>query len=389
MPGQTVLVARGGRGGKGNLYFKTHSNTAPWVSTDGERGKMRWVELELKIVADIGIIGVPNAGKSSLLAAVTNSWAKIASYAFTTVDPNVGFYRADEHGGLTLVDVPGLIDGASSGRGMGMAFLRHLERCRTLIHVVSGNSEDPLGDYDMIQRELSEYGREVDTKPQVIVVNKCDIPEVKEKLPELMAALRRRCGHSRVFDISAATKYNTEQLLERVYKWHKSIVKQDWAHTGAPSDEAELILSRRLLTDQGVGVEPVIKGAPVTIDEGLPRGRRRKTGFQARVEWDVRQQAWRLVHPEVEKIGLLNNWKFPDGLERFNKVCKETGMTEAMAAAGIKDGEFVIVNNHKFLYEPSRIGTESRMLLYEMELETEDGEDKKKVKSRWKQHAAY
>ncbi|CAE8634611.1 unnamed protein product, partial [Polarella glacialis] len=159
-PGQTMMVVRGGRGGKGNAAFKTHSNTAPWIAEVGEAGIGRWLEIELKMVADVGIVGVPNAGKSSLLSAVTEKQAKIAAYPFTTVVPNVGHWRKDVHGGMTLCDLPGLIQGASEGRGMGFQFLRHIERCRALIHVISGDSEDPVGDFELIQKELRDYSEE-------------------------------------------------------------------------------------------------------------------------------------------------------------------------------------------------------------------------------------
>jgi len=369
--GQSLRVARGGVGGRGNLAFKTHHNTAPWISELGSKGLGRWIELELKMMADIGIIGVPNAGKSSLLSAVTNKEAKIAAYPFTTVVPNVGFYRNDVHGGLVLCDVPGLIEGAHEGRGMGIQFLRHIERCRTLIHVISGDSENPLRDFDQIQAELREHGTEVATKPQVVVVNKCDIPEVQEQLPELMAALRRRCGHSRVFDISVATRYHVDDLMKRVCKWHRSILEADWAAAGGPpSDDASLVLSEQRLVMLGSSLGKVAHREAVELDPVAPKGRRLKKGaIEPRVEWDVLDEAWRLKHPEVERVAASTNWDFPDATKRFNRVCKATGMTEALAAQSVKDGDVVIVGTHKFHYNPGMVGGESRMLIYEMDLD--------------------
>lgn len=375
-PGQILRVARGGKGGKGNAAFKTHSNTAPYIAMNGDPSSGRWLELELKIVADVGLIGVPNAGKSSLLNAVTNKDPKIAAYPFTTTVPNLGQYSWDVHGGLTLCDVPGLIDGASSGRGMGFAFLRHIERCRTLIHVVSGDSEDPLGDFEAIQQELRQYSTEVAMKPQVVVVNKCDLPHVQDQLQELMAELRKRCGHSRVFNVSAATRLNTDELMRRVYKWHRSIVHKDWEASigqegGAPNDDAKHIIDRRSLTRLGVPVDEVSKGQRVELDKELAKGRRKKSAYQAKVEWDVLEEAWRLVHPEIEKAAARTNWLFEGGVERFTKMMKATGMNEALAAAGAKENDSVIAGAKKFLYQPSRIGQESRMLIYEMDLMTE------------------
>lgn len=373
-PGQILRVARGGRGGRGNRAFKTHARTAPWVYENGEKGVGRWIEIELKMVADVGIIGVPNAGKSSFLSAVTKKEAKIAAYPFTTTVPNVGFYKADEHGGITLVDVPGLIDGASEGRGMGIKFLRHIERCRTLIHMISADSEDPLHDYDSIMHELRQYSSSVASKPQVILVNKCDIPEARELLPELMKALRQRAGHSRVFDISVASRYHVDECMRRVWKWHKSIVKEDWGPDGPPSDDAEYIVDRRIRVQLGEGVSEVAKGEPVELDVELPKGRHEKKGlYEPKVEWDVLEESWRMKHPQVEEIAARTNWNFEDAHERFNRVCKATGMTEKLSAVGVQDGESVIVGDHKFMYTPGMVGAESRMLTFEMDMEYEGG----------------
>lgn len=377
--GQVLRVARGGKGGKGNFAFKSHSNTAPVIAMNGEPSLGRWLELELKIVADVGLIGVPNAGKSSLLNAVTNKDPKIAAYPFTTTMPNLGQFIYDVHGGLTLCDVPGLIDGAASGRGMGFSFLRHIERCRTLIHVVSGDSEDPLGDFDAIQQELQQYSTEVGTKPQVVVVNKCDLPEVQEKLPELMAALRKRCGHSRVFNISAATRLNADELMARVFKWHRSIVNKDLEAAQAAAGEegrsanaafedAKHVIDSRSLTKLGLPLDEVNKGEQVELDKELPTGRRKRSQFQATVEWDVIEEAWRLCHPEIERAAQQTNWIYEGGVDRFTKMMKATGMSEALDAVGAKEGDTVIVGPKKFLFQPSRIGQDSRMLIYEMDL---------------------
>ncbi|CAJ1416958.1 unnamed protein product [Effrenium voratum] len=378
--GQRLRVARGGRPGKGNEAFKTPTNTAPFFFTKGEPGRGRWIDLELKIISDIGIIGVPNAGKSSLLHAVTDKQPKIAAYPFTTTEPNLGLWKRDVHGGLTLVDVPGLIDGAATGRGMGIRFLRHIERCKTLLHVIDGNSEDPLGDYEAIQQELKNYSSEVVLKPQVIVVNKADLPDVQERLPKLMQELRRRSGHTRVFDISAATRYNCDKLMDRVHKWYKSVVKKEWEEKGTPvedSKEAGLVVGRRELTQLGGKVEEVARGNLVQLDEELPKGRRRKTQFQSKVEWDVIDEAWRLIHPEVEKVAKLTDWSYESGYDRLNAVLKATGMSEAMKLMGLKEGETIIVHEKKFSYNPEMMGLESRMLFGQLELKT-----KKEVKQK-------
>jgi len=371
--GQMMRVARGGRGGRGNRSFKTHSNTAPRISEAGSPGLGRWLEIEMKMMADIGIIGVPNAGKSSFLSAVTKKEAKIAAYPFTTIVPNVGTYVANNTGGgLTLCDVPGLIDGAHEGRGMGIQFLRHIERCHSLIHVVSAHSDDPLRDFDLIQEELREYSTEVALKPQVVLVNKVDIPEVQEFLPELMKALRKRCGHSRVFDISVATRYHIDESMRRIYKWHSSLMKAEWEKRGAPSQDAEHVVDMRHLVQLGAELpQTVTNKEEIELDPDLwVRGHKRKNTDEPRLEWDVLEGCWRIRHPELERIAKFMNWGQEDAHDRFNRISKAVGMTDLLKLRGLAQGEPVIVQNHKFSYQPEMAeGVESRMLIYEMDLD--------------------
>eukprot|EP00449_Zooxanthella_nutricula_P031820 CAMPEP_0198490826 /NCGR_PEP_ID=MMETSP1462-20131121/2405_1 /TAXON_ID=1333877 /ORGANISM="Brandtodinium nutriculum, Strain RCC3387" /LENGTH=595 /DNA_ID=CAMNT_0044219403 /DNA_START=95 /DNA_END=1882 /DNA_ORIENTATION=- len=366
--GQMLRVARGGRGGRGNTHFFSHRNTAPWVSEDGEKGKSRWIDLELKMVADVGLIGCPNAGKSSFLSAVTNKLAKVAPYAFSTTEPNVGHYTVNEHGGLTLCDVPGLIEGAHTGKGMGIKFLRHIERCQTLIHIVSADSEDPIGDYETIQAELRHFSTEVANMPQVIAVNKCDITEAKERLPELMAALRKRCGHSRVFDISVATRYHLDEFMRRVAKWHYSIMKDRLSESGIPDDEARLVVGQQKITQMGGRMASVRDQDRVELDEMLPlRSKHAKSPYQPKVIWDVLEDSWRLKHPEVERIVERANWRFTQQRDRVNQCLKRAGFQEALQAAGAKGDDYVIIGDHRFQYAPWRVGEESRMLVYDLD----------------------
>jgi GTP-binding protein len=411
-PGQTLLVARGGAGGRGNASFKSKTDNAPWIFESGEKGCFRWIECVLKHVADVGIIGVPNAGKTSLLCSLTRKEAKIAAYPFTTVRPNLGTYRHDDNSLLTLCDVPGLIDGASEGRGLGYTFLRHIERCRTLMHVVSLDSEDPLRDFDLVQENLRKYSPEEAAKPQVVVVNKCDIAERLDHLTELMARLRERCGHSRVFDVSAVTQYHLKDLMKRVYKWHKSIVATDlvsvdtsvdptavYVGKGAKTksrqtipkkaierapfkpgeaeaelEEATTMVGQRQLFRIGASIDvlrprgPVKSEQFVELDPERLKGKRfRKGAVEAKVEYDVLEGAWRLLHPEVVRVAKQMQWHWMDAFDRFNRVCKATGTTDAMREVGIKDGDTVIVCDHMFTYKTG-FGefTESRMLEYDV-----------------------
>jgi GTP-binding protein len=227
-PGETLLVARGGRGGRGNAAFMTARRTSPKLAERGEPGAKRWLSVELRLVADVGFLGKPNAGKSTLLAAASAARPKIANYPFTTIVPNLGVCDLGEEGaGLVLCDIPGLIEGAAGGAGLGPAFLRHVQRCKVLLHVVDGTSEDPIGDFNIINNELLLYDEFVAQKPQVVVLNKIDVTEVKEKQEELMAQLREAAGHSRVLAISAATTERVQELMGRLKKFVASQPESD------------------------------------------------------------------------------------------------------------------------------------------------------------------
>ncbi|HZW02517.1 MAG TPA: GTPase ObgE, partial [Anaerolineaceae bacterium] len=185
--GQQLTVAKGGRGGRGNQHCATSRNQVPTVGEKGEPAEERTLRLELKLIADVGIVGVPNAGKSSLLAAVTNAKPKIADYPFTTIEPNLGVVELDDVGDQTMVlaDIPGLIEGAHMGVGLGDAFLRHIQRTRVFIHLLDGLSEDPLADYSQINSELALFDPALGEKPQVVALTKIDLPDVQERWPAI------------------------------------------------------------------------------------------------------------------------------------------------------------------------------------------------------------
>lgn len=224
-PGDKLIVAKGGRGGRGNKAFATTRNTAPKMAERGEPGAARWLALELRLIANVGLLGKPNAGKSTLLAATTAAKPKIANYPFTTVEPNLGVCNvlSDENNkegsSLVICDIPGLIEGAAEGAGMGDSFLRHVQRCQVLLHVVDGSSDDPVGDFNTIQRELKGYDSILAQKPQVVVLNKVDITDVNERQDELIQALKQAAGHSRVLPISAATTSRVRELMQRLHKF--------------------------------------------------------------------------------------------------------------------------------------------------------------------------
>ncbi|HET6443652.1 MAG TPA: GTPase ObgE, partial [candidate division Zixibacteria bacterium] len=176
-PDQEVVVLPGGRGGRGNSRFKSSTNQAPRVAERGEPGQQTWILLELKLIADVGIVGVPNAGKSTLLSVISAARPKIADYPFTTLKPNLGVVEVDDFETLVFADIPGLIEGAADGTGLGHDFLRHIERTRVLIHLLDGGASDPLEDWAMINQELAFHDSRLEDKPQLVVLNKIDLAD--------------------------------------------------------------------------------------------------------------------------------------------------------------------------------------------------------------------
>ena len=209
---QRVTLARGGRGGRGNAYFASPTNQFPLLAEQGEPGESLRLRLELKLLADIGIIGLPNAGKSSLLSVVSAARPKVAAYPFTTLEPALGVV---EHRLQTfvMVDIPGLIEGAHEGVGLGHDFLRHIERTRALVHMVDGSTEDPIDDYRKINAELTQFNADLAAKPQIVAVNKTDITEVRQRQPELKAAFA--ADGIEVLFVSAVTHDGVDALLDK------------------------------------------------------------------------------------------------------------------------------------------------------------------------------
>jgi GTP-binding protein len=221
--GQRMLLAKGGAGGLGNLHFKSSTNRAPRQKTPGEPGEHRWVRLELKVLADVGLLGLPNAGKSTLIAAVSNARPKIADYPFTTLHPNLGVVRLQAERGFVIADIPGLIEGAADGAGLGHQFLRHLARTRLLLHVIDVRplepEADPVRDARAIVAELKRYDTALHRKPRWLVFNKIDLVPQDERA-ELIGALRRRLrSKAPAFAISAATGEGCRELMWAVQRF--------------------------------------------------------------------------------------------------------------------------------------------------------------------------
>jgi len=216
--GDEVMVAEGGRGGRGNMHFATSTHQAPRKAEDGLPGEERWVLLELKLLADVGLIGFPNAGKSTLIAAISAAKPKIADYPFTTKTPVLGVvsYKGKS---FTAADLPGLIEGASEGVGLGIQFLKHIEKTRVFLHLISLSDPehpDPLESYKTIHKELEAYSKDFLERPEIIVLTKCDLPDVKDQLPRAKKALKKT--KRKVIEISAATHEGLDDLLRETAK---------------------------------------------------------------------------------------------------------------------------------------------------------------------------
>jgi GTP-binding protein len=217
-PGQTLCVAKGGKGGLGNKHFLSNRNRAPEYALPGLPGETRRLRLELKLLAEVGIIGKPNAGKSTLISVLSAARPKIADYPFTTLVPNLGVVRKPSGDGTVFADIPGLIAGAHSGAGLGHEFLRHIERTRVLLHLVDVTSEDPIADFQTIQDELGAYGRGLEERPQIVALNKIDAVDTNSDDLEQLRSTIQQISQAPVFLISAVARIGLEPVLQQVWQ---------------------------------------------------------------------------------------------------------------------------------------------------------------------------
>ncbi|MBW4664699.1 MAG: GTPase ObgE [Chroococcus sp. CMT-3BRIN-NPC107] len=214
-PNQTLQVAKGGKGGLGNKHFLSNSNRAPEYALPGLPGETRLLSLELKLLAEVGIIGLPNAGKSTLISALSSARPKIADYPFTTLVPNLGVVRKPTGDGTVFADIPGLIAGAHQGAGLGYDFLRHIERTRVLLHLVDGTASDPIADYQIIQAELHAYGRGLAARPQIVAINKADA--IDEETTRAITQKLKLLSQDPIFLISAVSRQGLKELLQTIW----------------------------------------------------------------------------------------------------------------------------------------------------------------------------
>jgi GTP-binding protein len=301
--GQRALIARGGRGGRGNAAFATSTNQAPRMAENGEPGQERWLRLELKLIADVGIVGVPNAGKSTLLAAVSAARPKIASYPFTTLEPNLGVVTVYDRD-FVMADIPGLIEGAHSGAGLGHQFLRHVERTRLLIHLLDGASADPLGDFEKINEELALFDPQLACKPQMVVLNKMDLPQTQELWPRIEREMKKLGLEAT--SISAVTSQGVSTLLRRVVDLLGSLPKE----------------------------EPVVEEVKIfRLEEEEP--------FSITQEED----GWRVRGSEIERVVAMTNWEYDEAVMRFQRILEAMGISAALEKAGIEIGDTVHIGD--------------------------------------------
>ncbi len=304
--GQATMVARGGRGGLGNTHFATSTHQAPRHAQNGEPGEERWLRLELRLIADIGLVGLPNAGKSTLLAALTAAHPKIADYPFTTLEPNLGVMDLGmEDARLpTIADVPGLIEGASEGAGLGHAFLRHIERTRVLVHLVDGAGRDPEWDYGVIRDELTAHDPKLLEKPILVAFNKLDLPDAATAWPAFRRA-RKRDGLS-VVAIAAAAGEGIVELRAAL-----SALLPSAEEMAEPPEPAGVVVHR---------IETLGDGFTVDRDE---------------------DGAFRVRGRRVERIAAQTNFEVEESSERFQRDLERLGVDAELRRAGVTPGDIV------------------------------------------------
>ncbi|MCP4143429.1 MAG: GTPase ObgE [Chloroflexi bacterium] len=309
--GQQLIVCEGGRGGRGNTHFKNSRHQTPRTAEKGEPPVEKNIRLELKLIADIGLVGVPNAGKSTLLAALTNAQPKIGAYPFTTLIPNLGVAKIDEFESVVLADIPGLIEGASEGVGLGHEFLRHVQRTRVLIHLLDGMAEDPIADFSQINTELSLFDPKLGEKIQIIAFNKMDQPPVAERWEEIKTTLEER-GHQ-VMAISALARTDIRKLLLKAVEELSNL---------PAIEETEEMPVYRVETDPN---EFEIH----RINDG---------------DWQISGQA-------IERAAAMTYWGHYGSIRRFQKVMQALKIDVALREKGIKEGDTVLIGEYELEWQ--------------------------------------
>jgi GTP-binding protein len=307
-----LVVCNGGRGGRGNARFATSRNKAPRIAEKGEPGQELNLRLELRMIADIGIIGVPNAGKSTFLSMVTNAKPKIAAYPFTTISPNLGVAELDLENSLVLADIPGLIEGAHQGIGLGHEFLRHIQRTRVLIHLLDGMAENPLLDFAQINSELALFDKTMGDKPQVVVFNKMDLPDVEKRWPDIKATLEER--GIQPMAISAVSGSGVRAVLYQ---------------------------AARLLAET----------PPVPVREEIPVYRFEEDPSAFIIESIPEERSFRVSGAAIERAAAMTYWEYDQSVRRFQRILKALGIEDALRDAGAQVGDTVYIGEFELEWQ--------------------------------------
>lgn len=315
--GATLVVAKGGQGGYGNTRFASATNQAPMLAEAGEIGEERQLRLNLKLLADVGLIGLPNAGKSSILASISAAKPKIANYPFTTLEPSLGVVYF-EHDAFVVVDIPGLIEGAHKGVGLGHEFLKHIERTRVLAHVVDGSELDVVDRIRTINEELANFSQKLAETPQLIVINKSDLVDDKGMTEWLEDEVHAAFGDDiSVISISAATRQGIDQLIAEM---RRHLIQLPRETTGDLSD----------------GTRPVLRPKPVNEFRGVEV---------------VDEDVYRIVHPRAVRLARGSNLDDWTTLVQFQRRLKDLGVTKELEEAGVVAGATVIVDEMEFEWD--------------------------------------
>lgn len=310
-PGQEIIVAHGGRGGRGNTHFATSTNRAPRQAEPGEEGETFTLRLELKLLADVGLLGYPNVGKSTLLSRLSRARPKIAPYPFTTLYPNLGIVKIEDWRSFVLADIPGLIEGAHRGVGLGDRFLRHVERTRLLIHLLDGSNPEAVDSFYLLNKELQLYNPALIERPQIVVVNKIDLAESRQNFKQIKESLSA-CP---IFPVSALTGEGLPELV-------KEVTRQ---------------LNQLPL--------PAPKPAAVVQKYRLPQ---RRPAFTIQEEEGI----YLLSGRKIEKALVMADLETHRGLEAWRKTLNRMGVNEALLKAGVREGDTVRIGNMEFEFQP-------------------------------------
>ena len=319
---QEVIVARGGRGGRGNCRFATPSNPAPEIAENGEPGEERNLTLELKLMADVGLVGFPSVGKSTLLSITSKAKPKIADYHFTTLAPNLGVVETKDHRSFVMADLPGLFEGASQGVGLGHQFLRHIERTKVIVHVIdmsATDGRDPYEDYKVINAELGEYNMRLLERPQVVVANKMDIPVASENLVEFKKRLAEDGEDVDIVEISAFTRNNIDNLLYKI----SDILDNTDPNMLYELDTEEESMENRVIYKH----KPKDETFKITRDD---------TG------------AYVVSGPGIERAFLMTDFNRDASVRRFAQQMRSMGVDDALRERGCKNGDTVKILKGEF-----------------------------------------